>query len=303
MKKIVGVHLNIVENNGKEIMPLLKRASLFYDEIAIPSLNGNLNFFKEVLEFTPESIKEFEFLMKENIIFDSNPFVRQLLKNSSNENAIIEFKSLEIFAQNLYTSAKKYYPLNLRQYNVLSRKGAEIISRAHSLSLNEFKDFDAVPIVNKFTSEIPNMKQRRSDVIELIIKKFPVIDVSTPWEKIIEFKRDRDAREKYLALRVLISEMVNSNMKINEIDEKLEYLINEYEKHILLHKMKTTTSIMETLVVSSAEFIESLVKLKFGSASKILFKMRHKEIELLESELKISHREIAYINRVRNDFA
>jgi hypothetical protein len=49
---------------------------------------------------------------------------------------------------------------------------------------------------------------------------------------------------------------------VQEAAEKLGWLHSQYERHIPLHKLKTQSTVFQTLVTGSADFAEQLVKFK-----------------------------------------
>lgn len=63
-----------------------------------------------------------------------------------------------------------------------------------------------------------------------------------------------------------MTETAKVQLTPREIEEKIEYLISQYGQHMKLHKLKTNTGIMETTVVAGAEFLEDMVKLKWGKS-------------------------------------
>ncbi len=69
-----------------------------------------------------------------------------------------------------------------------------------------------------------------------------------------------------------------------------------------LHKIKSNRGKLEGIVLTTMEFAENLANLKFSSAAKLLFEIRSKEVELLESETQAPGREVAYISMLRSKF-
>ncbi len=56
------------------------------------------------------------------------------------------------------------------------------------------------------------------------------------------------------------------------------------------------------MIVSTGATIENLAKLKFGRLAKQLFGFRQRQIDLLETELKATGRELAYIVKADERF-
>lgn len=58
----------------------------------------------------------------------------------------------------------------------------------------------------------------------------------------------------------------------------------------------------ETVLPVGAEFIENIVKLNLGKAAKQLFTFKHRQIDLMEAEIKSPGSEVAYILHSREKF-
>lgn len=99
-----------------------------------------------------------------------------------------------------------------------------------------------------------------------------------------------------------MSKISRENLAEREIAEEIEWLLNEYQAHMRLHRMKITTGTLETVVVAVAEVAENLAKLKFGALAKSLFVLKHRSLELAEAERQAPGRELAYISRAREHF-
>ena len=115
-------------------------------------------------------------------------------------------------------------------------------------------------------------------------------------------RADPDSKAKFLALRNWISETIRSNLSPTEIAEKLEYLLSEYQQHLTLHKMKATSGMIETVVVSGAQIAENLVRVKFSEIAKMPFAAKHRKLALFEGELTSPGHELAYILKTQEVF-
>lgn len=110
-------------------------------------------------------------------------------------------------------------------------------------------------------------------VLVIVLNNLPVPNEQTPWEQVFEYHKDPDSSSKFLALRKWMRDVSKSNLPRHEIDEKLEYLLNEYQQHMKLHKMKTNAITLETLVVTPIELLENLIKIKWSEVAKKLFSL------------------------------
>jgi hypothetical protein len=84
--------------------------------------------------------------------------------------------------------------------------------------------------------------------------------------------------------------------------DKPEWALHQYSEHLNLHRIKTNTGILRTLVVGAAEAIESVLKLKLKNAAELIFSARSRNLSLLEAEANAPGRELAYIHSARRRF-
>jgi hypothetical protein len=173
--------------------------------------------------------------------------------------------------------------------------------RRISVQLRNAADLDAFPTLTGLV-ESPDKGADKSDVIEIVINHLPLPNDLVPWEALLEYRADPDSMTKFLALRNWMSDIGRANLTPSEIEEKLEYLIDRFEQHMRLHKLKANPSAFETVIVGSAEFLEHLAKFRWGDAAKKLFSLKHKRLMLLEGELTAPGNEIAYIVKARETF-
>ena len=87
-----------------------------------------------------------------------------------------------------------------------------------------------------------------------------------------------------------------------EMEEQLEYLLENYRQHLQLHRMKANTGALQTVVVAAAEFLEDLANKRFSKIAKGIFSANQREIELLQGELTAPGKEVAYIVKSREAF-
>jgi hypothetical protein len=100
-----------------------------------------------------------------------------------------------------------------------------------------------------------------------------------------------------------MSEVARAELTPAEVEEKLEYLIDQYQKHMLLHRMKTNVGTLETIVMTGAEMLGDLLSFKWGKAAQALFSLKKREVALLEGELTAPGNEVAYIVKARETFS
>jgi hypothetical protein len=138
--------------------------------------------------------------------------------------------------------------------------------------------------------------------MRIVLTALPLPTDETPWEQIIEYRNDPDSRAKFLDLRNWISEVAQGTLSPNEVEEKLEYLLSQYRRHLEIHRLKANAGTLETLVVTGADILGNLVSFQWGKAAKALFSIKVRQLALLEGELTARGSEVAYVMKARDTF-
>ncbi|GAA6766486.1 hypothetical protein AAFH68_24280 [Flavobacterium sp. CGRL1] len=231
------------------------------------------------------SAKDFK---KDHPIFNSNIESRKLGE------AVIDYRSKEISEinnndtiDNLYSTFNSY------------REICELKSRIFSVIQNEKENDLYIPIIReKFRPSLIFKDFTPSNTISIVMKKFPILDKELPFEMFLDFKQNPDTKLKLSRLKNWISEIANTKVSGKEIEQKLEFLLIEYSNHLDFHKLKYSQGVMETIISTSLSVIENVLQLKLSDASKVLFDIKRKRIDLLESERNALGKEVAYIHKL-----
>ncbi len=152
----------------------------------------------------------------------------------------------------------------------------------------------------EYTHKLPGTNI--SNVAQIVISKLPIPDGTTPWEKVVDYRNDAENQKSLLALRRWIRKTSTQNLSVNEIEEELEWLINEFQEHMKYHKIKANTETLEVLVKAPLEIIEDLVKLRLSRIPEPFFALKKRQLMLMEAELNAPGREMSYIIKSREAF-
>ena len=161
---------------------------------------------------------------------------------------------------------------------------------------------DAYPSLSLGELLTPKTKVDKTETVNIAINALPIPDETTSWEQIIEYRSDPDSQGKFLDLRHWMNEVARGDLTPIEVEEKLEHLISKYQRHMKLHRMKTNTGTLETIVTTGAEVLGDLVSFKWGKAAAALFSLKKRNIALLEGELTAPGSEVAYIVKANETF-
>jgi hypothetical protein len=291
----------------RDLSAELKRQALFFDQISI----YNADFYFEQIRKGPlyhnhsswlnEFELEIQWLLDRGVVIDLEKTYAERLKISSSEmlnaktkhvndsfDLIIGYlKNPDIGTNKLVENLVESDAIRLREYvlNFADSKELQVLS---ALGLKDY------------LYDIPN--SRRQEVVEVIVSNLPVPSATTPWEKIIDYRDDSENQKILRSLRRWISKLTSSDLPTSEIEEELDVLIDEYQSHMRLHKLKVDTEILQTLVKVPFELIEDLLKLRFSKIPEPFFALHKRKISLMETELQAPGREISYVLKARDAF-
>jgi hypothetical protein len=165
-----------------------------------------------------------------------------------------------------------------------------------------FEKQDALSLIPYYMfSKIPSA--RKSHVARIVINKLPMPSNTTAWEQIIDFKIDPKNQTTLLGLRRWIRKISSENLTEAEIAEELEWLLNEYESNMRLHKIKSNTDAVEVWVKTPLEILENLIRLKFSNLADPFFAITKRNVSLMAAELHAPGREVAYILKAKDQFS
>jgi hypothetical protein len=290
-----------------DISVQLKRQALFFDQICI----YNLDFYFEQLKKGPlyqkhkpwldELGSEIQWLFEQDVIIDLDKAYTELPKISSDEIQNVRTRQVnDTF--DLITRYLKKGDIGTDKLVENLIEGDAIQLREYVLKFSNSKDYHVVSDLKlkDYQYDIPN--SRMPDVVEIVISNLPIPSMTTSWEKIIDYRQEPQTQRNLVALRRWISKIVSSDLPTSEIEEEYKWLVNEYQSHMRLQKLKADTETLQTVVKLPFELLEDLIKLRLSKVVEPFFALRKREIQLMEAELNAPGREIAYILKAREAF-
>lgn len=170
---------------------------------------------------------------------------------------------------------------------------ARAVASQHTIKTREHAT--AIIYANLSDFSAPNM----SDVIKVVVGALPLPVQSTTWEQIVEFKKDDDAQRALRRLWRWMNQVTRRATSQHEISDELHELLDGYEEHMRLHRLKTTRGKLEAVVTAAADIIDDIARLHFGRAARALFALTHQRVELLEAEQKAPGRSVAFIAKAQ----
>jgi hypothetical protein len=156
---------------------------------------------------------------------------------------------------------------------------------------------DAVPV----NPTLPNIGPRASVALSVLVRSFPQPAQDTPWENILALKSDPQTSEKFVRLRRWIQDIAKTNVSADELEDKVSWLLYDYGNHMRVYEAKICRNALDTLIVSTAEFVEDVVKLRLSKLAKGLLSVSARQAEIDAVELKAAGRELAYISHIAKE--
>jgi hypothetical protein len=286
----------------------LKQQALFFDQIGIYNLDWIFNnlrngpLYQKDLTWFRKLELDLEWLRDNDVVIDLRDIKGQL----DNDDFIENIKLREQNAGEAWELINQQIKGENVGFDKLLNnmiRGDAIAIRELVVGNRESKDISVIPTLQlkNYLYEIPN--SRKVDVIDLVINKFPIPNQETPWENICDYRNNPESKKYLLNLRRWISKMSATTLSTLEIEDEFEGLINDYQAHMNLHKMKTDTVSFQALITLPLGLIENLLNLRISKLTEPFFVLRKRKLSLLEAELTAPGKELTYIIKTQDEFA
>lgn len=317
MKGFVGVKLP----SELVLSPSLKREALMFSQISIVNIDKLFLFSDKHEGARIKQLRgELDWLLEQDVIFDPEKKFgsREVIDEESAKLQRLESLARIVAGMRVPKANKEMerrgldFHTALRKRDELSNQLAAAIAvgldaevyraRRECIRLRVLHHIDAhlVTSLGDVLSSGPDSDKH--EVVKITLSSLPIPDDSTSWEQIIEYRNDPDSQSKFLALRNWMGEVARAELTPAETEEKLEYLIDQYQQHMNLHRMKANVGVLETIATTSAEVLGDLVSFQWGKAAQALFALKRRKVALLEGELTSPGNEVAYIVKAREKF-
>jgi hypothetical protein len=178
----------------------------------------------------------------------------------------------------------------------------ELMIRTLAARLSRKTGWDTVSFGWESGSQCGLVADGQSRVLEIVLRAMPEPDDLTPWEAILEWRQDPQTQVHRRALNRWLSNVARAQGTQKDWQDEIGYLLDEYRQHLALHRMKASSGLVKTLIVTAADVAGKLASLKWGDAAKALFAVQERRIALLEAERSAPGRELAYIVKAHERF-
>ena len=292
----------------------IKQAALLFDKVFVtkrqiaPSANDFIQYRppEAFLDLIRQNEAIYEYLIEQGVIA---PFKVRLSSDIESFTCIEQqllFHSVSCITQGHKELSKiknakdqSERDRGLKRFHDMMNMGTDSLSRYCSACLAKIHAEEFYPILR--STESFDREGAKTKVVRLLLNHIPLPTKNTPWEAIIDFRKDESTRLKYLALMNWINELANSPLTANELNEKLEYLYLDYKRSFERHRLKATTGVLEIFTAATIGFFTSNVPAALNLASNIV-RVGTTVLNLQEEEGKLPGKEIAYIYHANKTF-
>ena len=296
----------------------LKQQALLFDQIGIYKLGNFYKTLEESLDLskklsldTPNKIQliiaELEWLQQAGIVFElkvEDELQSELMKKFPQNSTSQKFEDAKKLLKNIIDIQIS----DLQQAGNETRR-LELIKDQHfqtirllSIIMETTREATFVTTFpyTEYIRELPNSS--KSSVAQIVIKNLPLPGNETSWEQLIDYRSDEKTQKLLLSLRRWINRISTQNLSSLEIEDEIEFLINEFQEHMKFHKIKANAETIEVITNSISDVLANLLTLKFSRLLEPLFAIRKRQISLMEAELTAPGKEMAYIIQSREAF-
>src|SRR5690606_7704783 len=223
----------------------------------------------------------------------------------------------DAYAEHLELARAQYCSsilLDGAEYETCVRRCANEMARAAAIKGNVLSDTEHVPLVYGEHYELSTLTVSPGDIpmrsvgrahnpaMVVVFHALPTPDELTPWEAILDYRRDPETRQAFAGLRNWVNEATRAHASPRELYDTLEWELQRYERALRLHRIKFSHQVLEAIVTTPFECVENLIKMRWNDAAKCLFAISRLYLERLEGEETMRGRELHYLVRTRERF-
>ena len=278
---VVGIELGNVDG--------LKAHALLFDKFRFFSISPRRDY---PTPFVDEEWVDFSFLYKSNLIELVNEDFLQGWKNQD-----------EVTKQANNFDAVLKAVREPTDRTLLSYFGRDLFSRMLAAHIGDSPTISTVPICrNQLPSQLAlhQVASSSETVLTVSIETFPVPGPSAAWQDILDFKSE--TQDKQWDLRRFLHDLATKKQTAAEIKEHIDYSLNQYQDGLRRLNIKAVRSAVVALAIPAADIAFNLGGNHVASIAGAVDSICKTRLDLIEGEVKVPGREVAYIYDAKKRF-
>jgi hypothetical protein len=181
---------------------------------------------------------------------------------------------------------------------------ADVYARVAAVHLSELNCDDvALPLLSTPIAPQSIVHAKKAEIISMVFNKIPIANDTTPWEAIIDWRNDPEARAKFARLRVWVNSASRGELSTAELSDSMEALLADYSAYMSDQHAKIGRGYWELTCTAVVKFLEELPRIKLSPALDVAFHASRSHAQLIEAERKAPGREVAYLLATHDRFA
>ena len=143
------------------------------------------------------------------------------------------------------------------------------------------------------------------DTLRLEVLNYPTIDTSMTWRRLWEFKQDKETQAHLVRFNRLLKRLLSTMHSTKEIIEEIEYLLQEYTRHVELAEMRYKASKRVIFFKCPDSILEALTDPILGMVkftSKIfdnVLNIKKEHIEFMQAKHNAPEKEVSLLYEIQ----
>ena len=267
----------------------IKRSVLLFEDVYVFRADGSL------AEYDGEIAATIEYLQERKALTD-------LLTISPIGDYVLDDPVSEARSEAAFRQA--YEETRLAWGRDIDESNASVFIRDHAVRryaplLSQKLGVGVVPILEG-PYGVPVGPSSSEVALRVVLDSLPVPSETCPWDEIIDYKGERG--NELWGLRRFLRSLSEKHYTEAELRDEIEWSLYQYQSAMEIHRLKTTPTALELILLPPVEIIENLVKFNWSKILKGAVSLSRRKIRLLEAEMHAPGRECAYIFHAQERF-
>jgi hypothetical protein len=160
----------------------------------------------------------------------------------------------------------------------------EALLMRRNIEMLRVAGFENVSVVGRQYELLPIAK-RSHPAWSVVLKELPQLDTRAPWEDVLGFRQEERTQHRVRSLRRWVRKVVAEEWSEAELEDEIRELVYEYEKHLRKARISSAKEALEIIIIGSADFVEDVIKLRFGKIAKIAAAAINRRTKFFQEEM------------------
>jgi hypothetical protein len=275
----------------------LKKYFLIYDQIALLRLDEAKQSLREHSTRKIRLADEFENLQDQGLIISA-----EIPENSVDPDITADLGAAAKLIHEIRTKpAKGDEEINQKLENIWLANS--YISRATASAMRKEGSSHAFSLLPPRAWTAGPLPSRRDAILQIVINGFPEIAEDVILGDILQLRAESEFIKRRDAIRIWTRKTAEGKSSIEDIQEELLYLRNEYETYMRAIKVKYTLTTVGAVAKFAVGVVADVATLRWKDAVETLFSLSVVPATLTEAEQKAPGRELSFLTYINDKYS